>query len=91
VFIDECAVRGCIIGADSDSSNAPRREGIAQITEVAGLPGARRGIIFGVEEQDDRPLLRGKREWLAVLVIQGEIRHFSTYFDERHVSAYARQ
>ena len=72
----EGPVRVDAVGRDPDHLRARLLEVREVVAEGAGLGGAARGVVLGIEVDDDAPLLPelGGRDVIAVLVREGELR-----------------
>ena len=71
MLADEFGVGRGVVLADSQHLDAVLFEAIPAITEIAGFFGAARGVVFGIEVDDD-PLSSQRRQLYKVAVLIGE-------------------
>ena len=71
VLADEFGVGRGVVLADAQHLDAVLFKAIPAITEIAGFFGAARGVVFGIEVDDD-PLSSQRRQLYKVAVLIGE-------------------
>ena len=74
MLVDEFVVGGCSVLADAQNSDVVGFELLPAIAEVAGFFGAARGVVLGIEVQNNLlPAQRSEAEGITVLIGKGEV------------------
>ena len=75
-------MRRDVVGADAENLGTAVAKNVVGVTELAGLGGATRRIVLGIEVEDDRPAAEvGQLDGLAGVTFQLELRGGLAFFD----------
>src|SRR3972149_1573878 len=81
VLLRELRVRGRTVGAEADDYRVPLGVGGVVVAEAARLRGAARGVVFGIEVEDDPlPPEVAQPHSAAGGILQGEVGRWTAFF-----------